>query len=137
MATTMVLTATYVALNSVDRSSWCKKAELAVEVEEKDVTTFVSLGWKEVKGGLKSGGLAIEFFNDIADNQLDETMWALLGTVVTFEVRADNAAVGVSNPKYTGSVLVKNLTPIGGGVGDVNSASYTYPTSGAVTRATA
>lgn len=132
----MVLTSTYLALNSVDRSSWCSKVELTTEVDEKDVTTFASLGWKEVLGGLKSGSLAVTFKNDVAASQLDETMDALFGSVTTFEVRATSSAVGTSNPKYTGSVLIKNWTPISGSPGDVNEASYTYPTSGAVTRAT-
>lgn len=133
----MVLTAAYLAINSVDRSSWCSKVELTAEVEEKDVTTFASNGWKEVLGGLASGSLAITFKNSVTDNELDELMWALFGTVTTFEVRASNAVVGVSNPKYTGSILVKNWTPVAGAPGDVNEASYTWPTSGAVTRATA
>jgi hypothetical protein len=132
----MVLTSTYLALNSVDRSSWCSKVELSTEVDEKDVTTFASLGWKEILGGLKSGSLAITFKNDVAASQLDETMDALFGSVTTFEVRATSSAVGTSNPKYTGSVLIKGWTPISGSPGDVNEASYTYPTSGAVTRAT-
>jgi hypothetical protein len=132
----MVLTAAYLALNSVDRSSWCSKIELAVEVEEKDVTTFASEGWKEVLGGIKSGSLAVTFKNDIADDQLDETMWALLGQTTAFEVRASNASVGASNPKWTGSVLIKNWTPIAGAPGDVNEASYTWPTSGKVERGT-
>lgn len=132
----MVLTASYISLAGVDRSSWTNKIELSAEVEEKDVTTFTSLGWKAVLGGLKSGSLALTFKNDLATGQLDETMWALFGTVVAFEVRASNAAVGVSNPKYTGNVLIKNWNPISGSVGDVNEGSFTYPTSGAVVRAT-
>lgn len=132
----MVLTSSYLGLNAVDRSSWCSKIELTTEVDEKDVTVFTSLGWKEVLGGLKSGSLAVTFKNDVAASQLDETMWALFGTVTTFEVRATSAAVGTSNPKYTGSVLIKGWTPISGSPGDVNEASFTFPTSGAVTRAT-
>lgn len=133
----LVLTASYLELNSVNRSSWCSKIELAVEVEEKDVTVFTSAGWKEVKGGLKSAGLGITFKNDVADNQLDETMWALLGTNVAFLVRLDNAAVGASNPSYSGSTLINKWVPISGSPGDVNEANYTFPTSGAVTRAVA
>jgi hypothetical protein len=132
----MVLTAAYIAINSVDRSSWCSKVELTAEVEEKDVTVFTSLGWKEVLGGLKSGSVALTLKNDVATGQLDETMWALFGTLPTFEVRASNGSVSTSNPKYTGSCLVKNWSPVSGSPGDVNEASYTYPTSGAVTRAT-
>jgi hypothetical protein len=134
---TMVLLASYLALNGVNRSTWASKIELTIEVEDKDVTTYGSLGWKEVKGGLKSGTLGATFKNDYADDQLDETMWALLGTVVSFEVRADNAAVSASNPKYTGNVLVKKWVPITGTVGDVAEVDVEYPTSGAVTRAVA
>ncbi|WFF07255.1 phage tail tube protein [Micromonospora sp. WMMD1076] len=133
----MVLKASYVAINGVDRSANTSKAELAVEVEEKDVTTFASQGWKEVLGGLSSGGLAVTFKNDVAASALDSAMWALFGQVTTFEVRATNAVVGTSNPKYTGNILIKNWTPISGSPGDVNEASYTFPTSGVVARATA
>ena len=132
----MVLQAAYLALNGVDRSAWTSKVEVQVEVEEKDVTVFTSAGWKEVLGGLKSGSLAITFKNDVAASQLDELMWALLGTVTTFEVRAANTAVSTSNPKYTGSVLINAWTPVSGSPGDVNEASYTFPTSAAVVRAT-
>lgn len=131
----MVLTASYLALNGVDRSSSTSKIELSTEVEEKDVTTFASLGWVELLGGLKSGSLSCGFKQDVADAALDDTMWALFGTVVTFEVRLSNAAVSTSNPKYTGSVLIKEWKPIAGSVGDVAEVEVEFPTSGAVTRA--
>jgi hypothetical protein len=133
----MVLTAEYVALNGVDLSAYTRKGELSVEVEDKDVTTYASNGWTERLGGLKSGELGCEFLQDIAATKLDSIMWPLLGTVVTFEVRASQAVVGTSNPKYTGSVLIKGWNPIEGSVGDEASVSVSYPTSGAVTRATA
>lgn len=134
----MVLTAAYVNLTGPgDVSGFLSKAELTADVEEKDVTVFTSLGWKEVLGGIKSGSLALTFKNDMTDDLVDEDMWAVLGTVIAFEVRASNASVGVSNPKYTGSVLIKSWAPVSGQVGDVNEASHTYPTSGAITRATA
>lgn len=135
--TKMVLTSEYVAINSVDVSSWVRKAELSVEVEDKDVTTFGSAGWNERIGGLKSAELSIEFLQDFADNDLDEDMWTLLGTVVTFEVRPTSSSVGASNPKYTGSVLINAWNPIEGGVGDEASVSVTFPVTGAVTRAVA
>ncbi|MGH9894144.1 MAG: hypothetical protein ACREA0_19615 [bacterium] len=133
----MVLKSTFLGINGVDRSSWVSKVELTAEVDEKDVTTFASNGWVEVLGGIAKGQLAITFKNDLAVGLLDDTMWALFGTITTFEVRGTSAVVGTSNPKYTGSILVKALSPIAGGVGDVNEQSVTYPTSGAITRATA
>lgn len=135
--TAMVLKSSYLALNGVDRSSWCKKIELKKEVDPKDVTTFASAGWVEFIGGLFKAGLSITFLNDVTDNTLDETMDALLGTVVSFEVRPTSAAVGAGNPKQTGNVLITEWTPLAGNVGDLNEASYTYPTSGVVARAVA
>lgn len=133
----MVLLAEYLSINSNDLSAYTKKAELSVEVEQKDVTTYTSLGWKEVIGGLKSGELDCEFLQDFAATKLDAIMWPLLGTVVPFEVRPDQAAVGTSNPKWTGSILISGWNPITGSVGDEATVSLGFPTSGAVTRATA
>ncbi|WP_047892151.1 phage tail tube protein [Micromonospora sp. RV43] len=133
----MVLKAAYLAINGVDRSGNTSKCEVTAEVEEKDVTTFASQGWKEVLGGLASGGVAVSFKNDVAASALDSAMWALFGQVVTFEARATNAVVGTSNPKYTGNMLIKSWTPISGSPGDVNEASYTFPSSGPISRATA
>lgn len=133
----MVLTAEYLSINSSDLSEFTRKAELTVEVEEKDVTNYKSLGWNEVVGGLKSGTLACEFLQDFAATKLDAIMWPLLGTVVPFEVRADQAAVGTSNPSYSGNVLISGWSPLTGSVGDEATVSQDFPTSGAVARATA
>lgn len=131
----MALTGMYVALNSTDLSSWAKKAELTVEVDEVDVTAFGDSGWKKVIGGLKSGTLAITANDDVAASQIDSILWPLLGTVVTFEVRATSSSVGASNPKYTGSVLVTSHK-LGGDIGSAAEKDVSLPTSGAVTRAT-
>lgn len=131
-----VITAEYVAIGGTDISAYLKKGELSLESEAQDSTTFSSAGWKEFLGGLKSGELSLSYLNDVAAAALDSIMFPLFGTVVTFEVRVSNAVVGASNPKYTGSVLIKEWKPVGGGVGDINSADVGYPTSGAVSRAT-
>lgn len=133
----MVLTSQYLSINGVDLSQWTKKAEVSVEVEEKDVTTFASLGYKAVIGGLKSGELSCEFVQDYAAGALDSLLWPLFGTTVTFEIRPTSAVVGASNPKWTGSVLIKALKPISGGVGDEATQSVSFPTNGAVVRAVA
>lgn len=133
----MVLTSTYVGVGGNDLSAYASKAELSVEVDEQDVTTFASLGWKESLGGLKSGTLAISFKQDVAAAALDSILWPLLGTVAAFEVRSTSSLVGASNPKWTGSVLINGLAPVSGSVGDVAAFDVSWPTSGVVTRATA
>lgn len=133
----IVLTAEYLSINAVDLSSYTKKGELSVESDAVETTTFGDAGWKTFLGGLKSGELSWDALNDVAAAALDSLMWPLLGTVVAFEIRASNAVVGTSNPKYTGSLLIQEWTPIGGSVGDANSVGVSYPTTGVITRATA
>jgi len=133
----MVLLAAFVSVGGNDLSSYARKAEVTVEVEDKDVTTYASLGWKEVLGGLKSGELSLELLQDVAATKVDSIMWPLLGTVVPFVVRLDNSAKSANNPEWTGSVLINGWNPIEGGVGDEASVSVGYPTSGAVVRAVA
>ncbi len=132
----MVLLAQYLSLNGQDVSEYMRKCEVTVEVEDKDVTTYASLGWKEVLGGLKSGEVSIEFLQDVAASEIDSIMWPLLGSVIPFVTRLDQSAVGASNPQYSGNLLVNSWNPIEGGVGDEASVSVGYPTSGAVARAT-
>lgn len=131
------LTDCYVALNGTDRSAHVKQMTLQVDAATLDVTDFADAGWTANIAGIKSGTLNLSFNQDMAASSIDSILFALLGTVVTFEVRATNAAVSTSNAKYTGSVLVNGWTPLDGSVGDLASVSVSFPLSGAVTRATA
>lgn len=132
----LVLTSTYLSLNASDLSAYAKKIELTVDSEQLDATDFASGGWKESVGGLKSGTVSFDANDDVAAAALDAIMWPLLGTVVAFEVRMTSAVVGTSNPKWTGSVLITGHN-VGGDVGALAQKSYSLPTSGVVTRATA
>jgi len=136
----MVLTAAYLNLTGPgNMHGACSKINLTAEVEEKDVTTYASLGWKEVTGGLKSGSLAFSFFDDYTDDAMNEDLWTifLAGVPVAFDARASQATLGVNNPKYTGLVLPKSAIILNGTVGDVAGGDHTWPTSGAITRAVA
>ena len=132
----MALTTEYTGINGVDESANIKSSTLTIDVNPLDTTDFASAGWTEVIGGLKSGTLSIEFQDDVAAAAIDSKLWAILGTVVAFEVRLTSAVVGTSNPKWTGSVLI-NGHSVGGAVGELAGKSLSFPTSGAVTRATA
>ncbi|GIH29094.1 hypothetical protein Aph01nite_74040 [Acrocarpospora phusangensis] len=136
---TMVLLAAHLTIAANDLSDRCSKIELTAEVEEKEVTTYASLGWKEVTGGLASGALALGLKNDYAAAELDSIMWALFltRTPQDFAVRASNAAASANNPEYSGKILIKEWKPINGAVGDVAELDVTYPTSGVIDRAVA
>jgi len=127
------LTGLVVTVNSVDYSDHLKNATLTVDAAQLDTTDFASGGWTEVIGGNKSGTLALNFMDDVADNDVDEELWALLGTVVTFTLKKETGGISASNPEYQGSVLVTSHS-FGGDQGSLASKSLTWPTSGAITR---
>jgi len=127
------LVAEVVTINSVDISAYCKSATLTIDVNQLDTTDFASGGWTEMIGGLKSGTLSLEIMDDVADDQIDEDFYAILGTVVPFTVKLNNAAISASNPEYEGSVLITSHS-IGGAVGDLATKSYSFPITGAIVR---
>lgn len=131
---TFALLNEHIEINGVDLSDHVRSGTLALEATALD-SSAMGDGWTKQTGGLKSGTLSIEFLDDYAASQVDATLWPLFGTVVTFLVRPDGAAVSATNPNYTGSVLIQQHSS-GGSLNEMAMKSVTYPTSGAVTRAT-
>jgi len=125
----------FCSINGTDISTDCKGITLSIDVAELDTTTMGST-YQGVIGGVKSGSLAIEVVDDIAAAAIDSVLFPLIGTVVAFVVRVDSAAVGASNPEFTGSVLIQSYQ-IGGSHGDLAMKSLTFPTSGTIGRAVA
>lgn len=132
------LTSAYIYLNgTTDISSYVKSVTLSVEANELETTNFLSAGWKTVTAGLKSGSVQLTMNQDVAAGALEATLWPLFASVISFEIRPTNAAVSTANPKWTGSLLLREWSGVNGAVGDLAEVSVTWPLSGAVTRATA
>lgn len=140
---TYVVTAQQVTINSVDITTlgYVRSASLELTGDQVEFTNMASSGAREYKLGLKTGTLNVEFSEDFANSAsaTDQLLWGLFntGTAVTFELRPTSAVVGVTNPKYTGSVLPVNYSPFTASVGDGATTSISWPTTGAVSRATA
>ena len=137
---TFVVTAEYVSINSVDLTSYVRSATLELNADPVEFSNMASAGSREYKIGLKQGTLNVELNQDYANSAsaTDQAVWAMFntGTNVAFEVRPTSASVGTTNPKYTGNVVPVNYPAVGGSVGDAAVVSLSWPTSGAVSRAT-
>jgi hypothetical protein len=131
----LVLTDVKVVINSVNLSDHATSCTLSIDVDDQETTAFGTSGYKSRVGGLKDGKLDIEFNQDYAASNVDATLWAALGTVVAFTAKATSAANSATNPEYQGSVLVTQVTPIDGGVGDLAKLKVSWPTTGTITRA--
>ena len=130
-----VLTDASVTLNSVDLSDHVSSVTLEITADE-IVTTAMGDTFQARTGGLKDGTLSIEFQQDFAASEVDATLWPLLGSTTTFEVKPTSGAVSSTNPKYSGSVLINAHSPVANGVGELATMSVSFPTSGTITRAT-
>lgn len=132
-----VVTGTYVTLNSSDISPSTARAELVINSAEVDTTDFGSNGWTEIVGGLKSGSVTLDFHNDFGAGGISALLQDKVGTIGTVTINPVGSATGTANPRYTAEVMISSFTPVAGAVGDLATFSVTFPTTGAVTYATA
>ena len=125
-----------VTINSVDLSDHVRQVSLSLSAEELDTTAMSATGYRTRAGGLKDGSLTVEFNQDFASSEIDATFNGIIGTVVAFVVKPTSGSVSSTNPSYSGNVLITEYMPLANAVGDLATVSMTFPTSGAVTRAT-
>jgi len=130
----LVLTNAYVLLGvSSDISDHVASITLSSSFDVVETTSFGDSAKKRV-AGLVDNSITLELHQDYAASSIESIIYPLLGTAVAFEVRPVNTTVGATNPKYTGSALVTEWTPLNGSVGELATASITWPISGAITK---
>jgi hypothetical protein len=119
---------------SIDISSYVTNAVINQIVDELEVTAMGDTAHKFV-AGLQSGTFTIDFINDWAASQVNETLSAAFGkTLAVSVITVKGTAVSATNPTYQFSILVNNLTPVGqGGVSEVASSSITFTVNSAIT----
>jgi len=125
-----------VKINSVDISDHVSSATLSQIFDELEITALGDTAHKFTKG-LESSTLSLDFFNDFAASQVTPTLQAAYGTTVTAVlIPVKGTAVSASNPLYTVSILINNLTPINGDVASINSASISFTCNSTVVQTT-
>ncbi len=103
--------------------------------DELEVTAMGDTSHKFVKG-LESATLTVSFLNDQSTGEVLATLNAAYGTTVAWKAVNNSAtAVGAENLLYSGDLLVNNLTPINGAVGDMSTMDITFTVNSAVTAA--
>ena len=123
-------------INAVDLSDHVTSVTLNYAADELEVTAMGDTAHKFVKG-LESGTLTVSFLNDTATSQVLQTLNSAFGTTVAVKmVQEKTPAVSATNPLYTFDILVNNLTPINGAVGDIGTQDITFTLNSKVTVAT-
>ena len=123
-------------INAIDLSDHLSSVTLNYAADELEVTAMGDSAHKFVKG-LESGTLTVSLLNDTATSNVLQTLNAAFGTTVAVKmVQAKVPAVSATNPLYTFDILVNNLTPIAGAVGDIATQELSFTLNSSVTVAT-
>ncbi len=103
-----------------------------------DTTAFGSTARTRV-AGLGDNSVTIEFQQDYAASNVEATIntsgSSLVGTTTTIVVKPNGSTTSATNPSYTFSALVSEWQPLNGAVGELATASVTWPISGEITKA--
>lgn len=131
----LVLTNADITVNGVVLSDRANSVELNYEVDSVEVTAFGDTGHK-FTGGLQNLTCNIEFMQDFAANEVEATIYPLVGTTTTVTVRPSAAATSSTNPLYTitGAFLASHQ-PVAAAVGELAMTSLSF-TGGSLAKTT-
>ena len=126
MATTTFLNNTLVVtLNSVDVSDQVTSVTINQTFDELETTSMGATSHTFVKG-LESSTVTLDFLNSYAAAEVATTLQSAYGTTVPLVIKPTNAVISATNPEYQTTILVNNLTPVNGAVGDLSTQSITF-----------
>jgi hypothetical protein len=143
----LVLTNVEVTINGVSLADHIASITLGSTYDVLETTAFangnVPQAAKDRIAGLVDNSLTLEFHQDFAAGEVEATIYPLLGTLASVKISPVNAPISATNPEYvidgtdgSGQVLISEWTPLNGAVGELATASVTWPISGQVVKKT-
>ena len=133
----IVLTNAYITINGVNLSDHIGSVTLTTTDDVIETTAFGSSARTRI-GGLADNSVALEFHQDYAASSVEATIngaSSLVGTVTAIVVKPNGATTAADNPAYSFNALVSEWTPLNGAVGELATASVTWPIDGNITKA--
>jgi hypothetical protein len=131
----LVLTNAYISVGGVDLSDLVASVTLNSTFDVVETTAFSSTAAKTRVAGLADNSISLEFHQDYATSEVEQTIYPLLGTAAAVIVKPNGSTTGALNPSYTCSAVISEWTPLNGTVGELATASVTWPITGAITKA--
>lgn len=132
----IVLTDVSVVINSVNLSDHIASVTLTTSEDVVDTSAFsstIAAGRTRV-AGLVDNSVTLEFHQDFATSSVEQTIYPLLGSTTSVVIKPTSGAVSASNPSFSFTALVSEWQELSGSVGDLATASVTWPISGAITK---
>lgn len=131
----IVLTNASVVFASTDVSSYVSSVTLSTSLDVVDTTSFGNTARTRV-AGLADNQVTIEFFQDFGSGLLESIVYPTIGTSAAMVIKPVSGTTTATNPQYAFNALVAEWQPLSGAVGELATASVTWPISGAITKTT-
>jgi len=131
----IVLTNASVVFASTDVSSYVSSVTLSTSLDVVDTTSFGNTARTRV-AGLADNQVTIEFFQDFGSGLLESIVYPTIGTSAAMVIKPVSGSTTATNPSYSFNALVAEWQPLSGAVGELATASVTWPISGAITKTT-
>jgi hypothetical protein len=126
LANTGILT-----VNAVDLSTLVTSVTINRAFDELEVTALGDQGHRFVKG-LEASSISIDFLNDADTAKTLQTLQTTWGTNTVVTFKQSSGVTAPSNPLYTMTCLVNNITPANGDVASLSTQSVTWNVSGTI-----
>ena len=131
----IVLTNASITFASTDISSYVSSVTLSTSLDVVDTTSFGNTARTRV-AGLADNQVTIEFFQDFGSGLLESIVYPTIGTSAAMVIKPVAGSTSATNPSYSFNALVSEWQPLSGAVGELATASVTWPISGAITKTT-
>ena len=131
-----VITKATVTVGGVDLSSSIRKVTLSTDRAELDTTTFGNTAKRRV-AGLADNKVSLDFNQDFSASSVEASIYTLIGSTTTIVIKPNGTTASATNPSYTFTALVTSWTPLDAQVGELASATITWPIDGDITKAVA
>ena len=132
----IVLTDAKVTINSVILSDHISNVTIDTKDDVLETTGFSNTAKTRVTG-LADNSVTFDFFQDFASANVEATIYPLLGSTTTIVIVPTSSTITTTNPSYTFTALVSEWQPLKASVGQLATATVTWPISGAITKANA
>jgi len=130
-----VLTNPEIEINSVSLADHVASVTVSESYSEVATTAFGDTAVTRI-AGLGDHSVSLDFHEDFSATEVHATIYPLLSGTTTLVVKPVNETTSSTNPSYTMTVLVTEWPLLNGAVGDLATASVTWPVSGSITVAT-
>jgi predicted secreted protein len=123
----------WVRVNNVDLSDHMSEVTVSMSAADVDTTAMGAGGHQRILG-IRDDSFNMTAFSDFAAAKVHATVNPLFvaGSLFLVEVAASGSTISATNPKFSGTCILTEYSPIAGAVGDAAMTPLTFPVNGTI-----